>query len=244
MGPGRQLPQRDHRLVPRGDRVRARHRSGPARIPSQHGITGHNIRDGSKVRKAYGDAGHANPGDILIPTLADLWSDETGNRAWVGEIGYQVWHMGMIGRGGPTRTGETAAGRRLLGRGRVQAERCRRVGAAQPRSVPDAVDRARAWTCTTPTCRRSTSPEWDQAFDPQGRQTPCCAPPVVQYQGDLIEATLRSEPIGQSGVTDLLYINYKAPDYTGHIYNMKSDWEGLVLRGGRRAARTAGRDAR
>ena len=73
------------------------------------------------------------------------------------------------------------------------------------------------------------SPEWDQAFDPQGRQTPCCAPPVVRYQGDLIEATLRSEPIGQSGVTDLLYINYKAPDYTGHIYNMKSEWEGLVL---------------
>ena len=51
----------------------------------------------------------------------------------------------------------------------------------------------------------------------------------MRYQGDLIEATLRSEPIGQSGVTDLLYINYKAPDYTGHIYNMKSEWEGLVL---------------
>ena len=37
---------------------------GTGTFPSQHGITGHNIRDGSKVRKAYGDAGHANPGDI------------------------------------------------------------------------------------------------------------------------------------------------------------------------------------
>jgi hypothetical protein len=72
-------------------------------------------------------------------------------------------------------------------------------------------------------------PGWDRSFDPQGRQTPCCAPPVVRYQGDLIEATLRSEPIGQNGATGLLYINYKAPDYTGHIYNMKSQWEGLVL---------------
>ena len=80
---------------------------GTGTFPSQHGITGHNIRDGSKVRKAYGDAGHANPGDILIPTLADLWSDATDDRAWVGEIGYQVWHMGMIGYGGPSRTGET-----------------------------------------------------------------------------------------------------------------------------------------
>jgi len=74
-----------------------------------------------------------------------------------------------------------------------------------------------------------TAPEWDRAFDPQGRRTPCCAPPVVRYQGDLIEATLRNEPIGRSGVTDLLYINYKAPDYTGHVYNMRSRWEALVL---------------
>ena len=42
-------------------------------------------------------------------------------------------------------------------------------------------------------------------------------------------ATNGEEPIGSSGVTDLLYINYKTPDYTGHIYNMKSEWEGLVL---------------
>ena len=51
----------------------------------------------------------------------------------------------------------------------------------------------------------------------------------MKYQGDLIEAALRSEPIGRSGVTDLLFINYKAPDYTGHMYNMLSDWEGLIL---------------
>ena len=34
---------------------------GTGTFPNQHGITGHNIRDGSKVRKAYGDAGHAQP---------------------------------------------------------------------------------------------------------------------------------------------------------------------------------------
>ena len=79
---------------------------GTGTFPNQHGITGHNIREGSKVRKAYGDPGHANPDDILVPTLADLWSDATENRAWIGEIGYQVWHMGMIGRGGPSRTGD------------------------------------------------------------------------------------------------------------------------------------------
>ncbi len=202
---------------------------GTGTYPDQHGITGHNIRDGSKVRKAYGDAGHANPGDLLIPTLADMWSDETGNRAWVGEIGYQVWHMGMIGRGGPTRTGDQLPVGVYWNEGAYKENG---IGEWAPHNpdlfrMPSIVPGLDVYDAHL---QAFTSPEWDQTFDPRGRQTPCCAPPVVKYQGDLIEATLRSEPIGQSGVTDLLYINYKAPDYTGHIYNMKSDWEGLVLR--------------
>ena len=74
---------------------------GTGAFPRTHGITGHNLRDGTKARKAYGELGHAEPGDILVPTLADLWSDATDNRAWVGELGYQIWHLGMLG---PRRT--------------------------------------------------------------------------------------------------------------------------------------------
>ena len=211
---------------------------GTGTYPDQHGITGHNIRDGSKVRKAYGDAGHANPGDLLIPTLADLWSDETGNRAWVGEIGYQVWHMGMIGRGGPTRTGDQLPVGVYWNEGAYKENG---IGEWAPHNpdlfrMPSTVPGLDVYDAHL---QAFTSPEWDQTFDPRGRQTPCCAPPVVKYQGDLIEATLRSEPIGQSGVTDLLYINYKAPDYTGHIYNMKSRLGGARPPGGRRAARTS-----
>jgi len=74
-----------------------------------------------------------------------------------------------------------------------------------------------------------SAPEWDRRFDPKGGQSPCCSPPVVQYQHDLIAATLDSEPIGEAGPS-LLYTTYKSPDYTGHIYNMYSNWEGLMLR--------------
>ena len=131
---------------------------GTGTFPNQHGVTGHNIRDGSKVRKVYGKAGHANPGDILIPTLADLWSDATDNRAWVGEIGYQVWHMGMIGHGGPSRRRRRAPGRRLLGRVAVQGERHRWMGAAQPRSVPAPRRARRTWMCTGRTPPRFIAP--------------------------------------------------------------------------------------
>ena len=65
-------------------------------------------RRATTVRKAYGIAGQALPSDILIPTLADRWSDATDNEAWVGEIGYQVWHLGMLGRGGANRSPTTS----------------------------------------------------------------------------------------------------------------------------------------
>ena len=89
---------------------------GTGAFPRTHGITGHNLRDGTKARKAYGELGHAEPGDILVPTLADLWSDATDNRAWVGELGYQIWHLGMLGHGGRGRQGDRPARGRLLGR--------------------------------------------------------------------------------------------------------------------------------
>ncbi len=58
----------------------------------------------------------------------------------------------------------------------------------------------------------------------------CCSTPVIRYQGDLIEATLANEPVGSSGATGLLFINYKAPDYTGHVYGMFDPMTGDALR--------------
>ena len=57
----------------------------------------------------------------------------------------------------------------------------------------------------------------------------CCFPPVVHYQGDLIRATFDSEPIGEDEVADLLYLNFKAPDYAGHVYNMDDPRQAEVL---------------
>lgn len=201
---------------------------GTGTFPNQHGITGHNIRDGKKVRKAYGEPGSANPGDILIPTLADLWSDATNNRAWVGEIGYQVWHLGMLGYGGHSRTGdqrpvavfwdENGDVDRAEHDWRPQNQELYRMPADAPNLETLAQHQA-----------NFTAPEWDSEFDPTGKKAVCCSPPIVRYQGDLIEATLRNEPIGETGTSDLLFINFKAPDYTGHVYNMLSKWEALVL---------------
>src|SRR6266508_2973753 len=67
-------------------------------------------------------------------------------------------------------------------------------------------------------------PGVDAQFDrfAPGLRAVCCSPPIIQYQGDLIEAAFDSEGIGRHDGTDLLYVNYKSPDYTGHVYNMVS----------------------
>jgi hypothetical protein len=70
-------------------------------------------------------------------------------------------------------------------------------------------------------------PGWDPEYANWGNEY-CCAPPIADYQEDVLEATLASEPIGEDGAS-LLYTTFKSPDYTGHVYGMDSKWTGLML---------------
>ena len=65
-------------------------------------------------------------------------------------------------------------------------------------------------------------PGVDDRYTLKGKKAQCCTPPIIEYQGDIIEAAFDSEPIGEGPNTSLLYINVKAPDYAGHVYNYLS----------------------
>jgi len=193
---------------------------GTGAFPRTHGITGHNVRRGGGPVKAWGEPGRVDPSFLLEPTLADRWSEQTENRAWVGEIGYQVWHVGMLGRGGRP-MGDVPVGVFWNENGGGGWE-------------PHHPDRYRLPNVTPGLDRLAElSAGYDQPppspFDPDGKKAMCCFPPVVRYQGELIEATFDSEPIGQDDVTDLLYVNFKAPDYSGHVYNMDDPRQAEVL---------------
>ncbi|MGZ8598194.1 MAG: alkaline phosphatase family protein [Actinomycetota bacterium] len=195
---------------------------GTGAFPNRHGVTGHNIRDEQGVvRKAYDSPGKARPGDIWIPTLSDLWHEETG--AWVGQIGYQVWHLGTMGYGGRDRPADDLpVGVFWDEDGTATWQPHNPELYRLPASMPTAEDYQRYLD-------EFDDPGWDAQFTPVGRQSPCCRPPIVQYQGDVIEAAFDSEPIGE-GATSLLSTTYKSPDYTGHVYGMGSKWTGLQLR--------------
>jgi Type I phosphodiesterase / nucleotide pyrophosphatase len=200
---------------------------GTGSFPRTHGITGHNLRDGRRARKAYGELGHANPGDILVPTLADLWSDATDDAAWIGEIGYQVWHLGMIGRGGSSRRGDE----------RPVAVYWDELSDPQGwRSQNDELYRLPVVTPSLDTFEAHRAgyvpnPARNSAFDPaKPKNLHCCSTPVIRYQGDLVEATIEHEQVGSPEAPGLLFVNYKAPDYTGHVYGMFDPMTGDALR--------------
>jgi hypothetical protein len=170
--------------------------------------------------KAWGEPGQIDPSFLLEPTLADRWTEWTDDEAWVGEIGYQVWHVGLLGRGG-----------RPMGRAPVGVfwdedggggwKPHHPTGYRLPNATPG-LDRLAELTA-------GWEPPPPSPYDPTGKKAMCCFPPVVRYQGELIGATFESEQLGQDEVPDLLYLNFKAPDYAGHVYNMDDGRQAEVL---------------
>ncbi|HEY7281092.1 MAG TPA: alkaline phosphatase family protein [Actinomycetota bacterium] len=194
---------------------------GTGRFPMHHGISGHNVRVDGHVQKAWGELGHADPSYLLIPTLAMDYADATNHRAWVGEIGYQIWHLGMTSDPGRGPHGEL------------------------PVAMYWDEDDTDHWQSQNPDLFRMPDgmPPRDflterligwfgegdgKKIDRRGKKV-CCSPPIVEYQGEIIAQALKNEPIGHGDATSLLYINYKSPDYTGHVVNMNDYDEWYVL---------------
>lgn len=194
---------------------------GTGAFPRSHGISGHHIRDGGRVHAAYGELGAADPSFIRVPVLADVWREETGGRAWAGEIGYQIWHLGMIGGGGRAAGGAPVA---------VYWDEAADRWSSQNPDLYRLPKRIPPRAALSAYLREHFGEREGAEIESEGGRALCCDPPIVRYQGDLIEAALDAEPAGRTGVTDLLYVNYKAPDYAGHVYNMLSDRERIALR--------------
>ncbi len=195
---------------------------GTGQFPMHHGISGHNIRRDGRVQKAWGRIGEADPTCLLVPTLAMDYADATGHKAWVGEIGYQIWHVGMTADPGKGPDGKPPVAiywdEDVTNRWQPQNPDLFRM----PEGLPDREFLTRKLV-------GYFGEDQGKDIDKHGRRV-CCSPPIVEYQSEIIAQALANEPIGRGDATSLLYVNYKSPDYTGHVYNMLAPEERTVLR--------------
>jgi Type I phosphodiesterase / nucleotide pyrophosphatase len=198
-------------------------------FPRYHGVTAIVVRanDGSLVGSFSEDAG--NPGAAVMDptvslrktTLADLWDAAQGNEPKIGMLASGNLQLGMVGAGSAHPGGDKD----------IVAIRTGEQWATNPTyySLPeyvntevegpdvdvDAVDRMDG----------EADGQWrGHAIDPID-----ASPAFAPWENRTMEAIFAGEGFGEDGVTDLFYVNYKAPDKAGHKWNMIAPEQGDTI---------------
>lgn len=203
---------------------------GTGFYPEDHGIIGNVFRDeNGSIEDVYLD--NADATYLEKPTVAELWDEQNGNRAVVGTISYEGWHLGMIGHG------------------------AQREGGDKDYAAIWDVDEMKWWinedyytlpgSVTTTDISSLESYEialdgrdgiedgvWyghelETLRDPKVRPA---TPAYVMLAGDASVGMLRDEPFGEDSLTDFAWIELKALDSAGHAWNMVRPEIGDVLR--------------
>lgn len=192
---------------------------GTGVFPYIHGITGVPMRDEEGVvvdAFLKGDSSRF----IQVPTIAERWDEQNDNEALVGMLGYEPWHLGMIGQGAE-RTGgdkddavwldvETNEWITNTDHYRLPPSVRDTGGLEEDLAELDAADGEvdGAW-------------RGHEILDAADRieETPA----FVEYHGRALRNMIEEEGYGDDGITDLLFTNFKQIDRVGHYFNMASD---------------------
>jgi arylsulfatase A-like enzyme len=192
---------------------------GTGVFPSTHGITdipvfdeNHNVVDAFE--------GGESSRFIEVPTLAEVWDEHNGNRAHIGMIGYEPWHLGMIGQGAErpggdkddavwldTKTNEWITNPDHY---RLPPSVSSTSGLEKDVEALDAAD-------------GEIDGSWGDhdILDEVDRLEE--VPAFITYHGRVMRNMIASEGYGEDDVTDLLFTNFKQIDRVGHYFNMASD---------------------
>jgi len=198
---------------------------GTGVYPRRHGLSENvgRLPDGT-VDEIYFN--RADPRLLEAETLADAWDRKNGNRPWVGLLGYESWHLGMMGRGAQAEEGDRDVG--VLWELEEEHFWINEEVYELPETLPgrEVLDR-----------HLRELDGLDGALDEQWMNRDLADPTVipgtsafVRYQGDALRQILQREPVGRDELTDFLFVELKPTDFGGHIWNMVAPEEEDVLR--------------
>ncbi|HEX2025732.1 MAG TPA: alkaline phosphatase family protein, partial [Actinomycetota bacterium] len=199
---------------------------GTGGYPRTHGLPENTARlPGGEVSEIF--YREADPVLLRGPTVADSWDAANGNRAWVGLLGFESWHLGMMGKGARVPGGDRDVA--ILWDREEFEFRTNEEAYRFPADLPP-VDELDSFLADLDASDGARDGRWRNT-DVSGAETfPIPGTPAfVRFQGMVLERLVAGEPMGRDPLTDFLFVEMKSADYAGHIFNMVSDEVGEVL---------------
>ena len=191
---------------------------GTGEFPWTHGVTGVPVRDEKgEVVDAFlkGESSRF----IQVPALAERWDAQNDNAAKIAMVGYEPWHLGMIGKGAETPGGDKDDAVWL------DIETNEWITNPDHYSLPASI----AETEGLDEHLRELDAADGEVDDAWGEQEilddPARweeTPAFIKYHTEAMMNLIEQDRYGADALTDLVYTNYKQIDRVGHYFNMDS----------------------
>ena len=189
---------------------------GTGVYPATHGITG------IPVRYPNGDVADSfargeSSAFIEVPTIAERWDAQRNNDPLVAMVGYEPWHLGMIGQGAERPGGDRDDAAWL------DIETNEWITNPEHYDLPPQLGRAGGLGAGLEEVDAA-----DGKVDGAWRDNPILddrdrweeTPAFIGYHTRGMLRMIEARGYGRDSVTDLVYTNYKQIDRVGHYYSM------------------------
>ena len=202
---------------------------GTGSYPVTHGMPGNQMRTPEgPIEDVW--LQNADPRYLEIPTVSELWDEANDNRATVATVSYEGWHLGMIGHGAQREGGDKDLAALW------EAEENKWWTNEDYYTLPESLattDLATLESYEEELDERDGVPDglwFGNTLEALQEDTVRPGTPAfVRFTGDAAVDMLRDESIGTDDITDLMWVEMKAPDYAGHAWNMENPEVGDVL---------------
>lgn len=203
---------------------------GTAAYPRKHGVTAIVVRTPSgRITEAFTPPGEQSGTATMdvsvsleLKTFADLWDREVRNRALVGSVIPGVLQLGMVGHGRALR----GADRDIVA---TLAKGARWATNEDLFALPGYVNSRVAGPQRDLKALDASDGTRDGLWSGHEMRPLNATPAFSSWETRTAKTLMDREGFGDDNVTDLFFINYKAPDGTGHLTNMTSPLEREAL---------------
>jgi hypothetical protein len=182
---------------------------GTGAEPDTHGVAVNHLfnRLTGKAQETYAAL---DPAELMALTLADVWNVETDGKAViVGQGGAMRATAGLVGHGACLVNARPVIAASYATEGGWETnEKCYVMSPALT-----SLSAKKYWT--------TEHTSWMGHDIADGNAFKATAL-FQRFEGDALAAVLEREPIGADAITDLVFVNLKGPDYTGHAYGPES----------------------